>query len=580
MALGTALVGALRASLSLDTAAFEDGSKKAISHADKLARNINRSLKTIGVGAAVQQIISAFKSVIDHADRMQEVSQRLGVPIRELEGLSLIAKTTGTSFETLTGGVGRLAKAMQQALARPTSEAARAFQALGISLDEISRASPSEALVMLANRFQNTADGSRKLAASLTLLGRSAGSELIPLLNQGGTEIQRFIGLAEQLGITVDQKTAVAADRFNDNIIILQASLQGIVTQLVSHMLPTLDRLVQKWADTAQGASPAQRAVIVLKDAFNSLVMSIASLETRLENLKTTWIALQQIWKMPITLNFFDDVAAVWDTRTKEIEANFHRLDAAWGQLNNSINSRGGIAGGGGIGGSIGGTAGGAEEPPIISVPKKAKPFWDGLSQSVKLTADELGELPPLSKELASTFDNLGGDIGMIFLDAAQGTQSLKDSFRELVDDMLRQVIRLLANRAFQQFLGMMLGPSAMPVGVGPGGMGFTHFGGPRAAGGRVHRGKFNLVGERGPELFAPRTAGSIVPNHALGPKMEIKIIDQRTTASPRVEGQQGGDGSMEFVIRDQVRKQFPSALNRQMPAQFGMRPRLQQRGS
>jgi len=40
---------------------------------------------------------------------------------------------------------------------------------------------------------------------------------------------------------------------------------------------------------------------------------------------------------------------------------------------------------------------------------------------------------------------------------------------------------------------------------------------GRRAAGGPVHSAGTYLVGEEGPELFTPRTAGTIVPNHALG---------------------------------------------------------------
>ena len=37
------------------------------------------------------------------------------------------------------------------------------------------------------------------------------------------------------------------------------------------------------------------------------------------------------------------------------------------------------------------------------------------------------------------------------------------------------------------------------------------------AAGGDPPVGRVSLVGERGPELFVPKTAGTIVPNHALG---------------------------------------------------------------
>jgi hypothetical protein len=40
---------------------------------------------------------------------------------------------------------------------------------------------------------------------------------------------------------------------------------------------------------------------------------------------------------------------------------------------------------------------------------------------------------------------------------------------------------------------------------------------GERAAGGPVNAGSMYLVGEKGPELFAPSQSGRIIPNHALG---------------------------------------------------------------
>jgi hypothetical protein len=42
-------------------------------------------------------------------------------------------------------------------------------------------------------------------------------------------------------------------------------------------------------------------------------------------------------------------------------------------------------------------------------------------------------------------------------------------------------------------------------------------FGGGFADGGDIMPGKFYLVGERGPELIAPRSSGTVIPNHALG---------------------------------------------------------------
>jgi phage-related minor tail protein len=44
-----------------------------------------------------------------------------------------------------------------------------------------------------------------------------------------------------------------------------------------------------------------------------------------------------------------------------------------------------------------------------------------------------------------------------------------------------------------------------------------TGIAGARAAGGPVNGGSRYLVGELGPELFIPKTPGTIVPNHAMG---------------------------------------------------------------
>lgn len=62
----------------------------------------------------------------------------------------------------------------------------------------------------------------------------------------------------------------------------------------------------------------------------------------------------------------------------------------------------------------------------------------------------------------------------------------------------------------------------AFSPGVGPGGLGFLTFGGPRAMGGPVRPGEFYPVGERGPELLATGIPGTIIPNHALGGTVNV----------------------------------------------------------
>ena len=44
------------------------------------------------------------------------------------------------------------------------------------------------------------------------------------------------------------------------------------------------------------------------------------------------------------------------------------------------------------------------------------------------------------------------------------------------------------------------------------------------ADGGRPPVGRPSIVGERGPELFVPNSAGTIIPNHAMGGSTNIVV--------------------------------------------------------
>ena len=67
----------------------------------------------------------------------------------------------------------------------------------------------------------------------------------------------------------------------------------------------------------------------------------------------------------------------------------------------------------------------------------------------------------------------------------------------------------------------------------------------PRANGGSVGTGQSYLVGERGPELFVPRSSGTIVPNHAMGGSTNVVVnVDAKGTAA------QGNDANADQLGR------------------------------
>ena len=89
--------------------------------------------------------------------------------------------------------------------------------------------------------------------------------------------------------------------------------------------------------------------------------------------------------------------------------------------------------------------------------------------------------------------------------DAVMGTQTLAEAAVNVLNKLKRKLVELAVQQAVSGIGGK--------IGGFLGGL----FGGGFANGGRPPVGKASLVGERGPELFVPSTAGTIIPNNQLG---------------------------------------------------------------
>jgi len=105
---------------------------------------------------------------------------------------------------------------------------------------------------------------------------------------------------------------------------------------------------------------------------------------------------------------------------------------------------------------------------------------------------------------LSTTLNNAGQQIAGVFEALVLGT----DSWNQTLANVLNSLARI----------ALTFGISALG---GADGIGFFSFLAgtlkPRASGGPVSAGSSYLVGERGPEMFVPRTSGSIYPNNAMG---------------------------------------------------------------
>jgi phage-related minor tail protein len=103
------------------------------------------------------------------------------------------------------------------------------------------------------------------------------------------------------------------------------------------------------------------------------------------------------------------------------------------------------------------------------------------------------------------------------------GKLSFKDLARSIIQDLILIQLKASATMLFNSFLrnfGFSFGSAS--GGTITGGSGLR----PRAYGGPVNAGTSYMVGEKGPEMFVPRTSGTIVPNNALSSTGGSQVIN------------------------------------------------------
>jgi len=136
--------------------------------------------------------------------------------------------------------------------------------------------------------------------------------------------------------------------------------------------------------------------------------------------------------------------------------------------------------------------------------------FEQGFTQSMKMFLRDMPtELEVGAKAFESVMGNMESAINRF---VKTGKIGFKDLARSIIQDMLAMQLKAAASGFLSSLFGSMFGSKSNPYqpAAVTGYVGYADGGSPTV-------GQPAIVGERGPELFVPRSAGTIIPNHALG---------------------------------------------------------------
>lgn len=141
----------------------------------------------------------------------------------------------------------------------------------------------------------------------------------------------------------------------------------------------------------------------------------------------------------------------------------------------------------------------------------------EGVDDAIGGGTQALKDMIDAADAAAAPIDNLkdriAGSLEGALMSIIDRTSSAADAFRNMAKTIIAEAYRMMV---VQPIINGLLGTPGAD-GTRSGGLLGKIFGGFRAEGGPVMPGKAYMVGERGPEMIVPSSAGTVIPNHALG---------------------------------------------------------------
>lgn len=571
-------VGELVVTLKANTTSLIQGFDKSRSAASTFGVFTGGILKDLAekfgelAAEAAKAIPELVLHSIDLADELGKASQKAGIAVESMSALEYSAKLADVGVEDFTASMVKFSRSIVES-ENGNKKAAEAFTYLGIKVkDAQGNFIPTEVLLkQVSEKFSLMEDGAQKTALALDLFSRS-GAAMLPFLNQSAAGIERGTEEAKKFGQVISTETAKAAEEFNDNMKALGSALQGVGNALIEGGVLDSLKGLSEWAKNMAANGWISKIATAIKEVAYAIGLIPSTVFVALIDYmgKSANVADQGAtsWdKFSSSLEHFRKVSDEVDRKSKlgdvasravpsptlldipsfestkfnrglnpfELGKPFSRFGeqpkpidfGAWevgltqarqhfADFNKEI-----------------------EDSVLFNSSRKGADAFKLPENNIDMIGVKIDDVVKKTKNVSDGVVQFTEAIGKGFEDAIVKASSFSDVLKGLAQDLERLLIRSAITGPTGILSGIFNNIAGAVGGLGGGGNKYTNVGlnptqlkyfsdltntlsstplGPgRANGGDVMPGNVYPVGENGPELFVPKTAGTIIPNGATG---------------------------------------------------------------
>jgi len=203
---------------------------------------------TTAIAGSTAATVSAVKGVAEYGDEIDKASQKLGVSSDFYQEWDAVLQHSGTSMSSMTSTFKTLANASQGA----TADQQAAFEALGLSMEQVASMSTEELFQSVIAGLQGMEEGTERTALATDLLGRGS-MELRALLNTSAEDTQGMIDAVNELGGVMSADAVKNSAAFQDSLQNMQTAFGGLKNNLLTEFLPSMTTIMDGLGKLASG---------------------------------------------------------------------------------------------------------------------------------------------------------------------------------------------------------------------------------------------------------------------------------------------------------------------------------------
>jgi hypothetical protein len=262
-----------------DTEGKAKNSDKALKDLGKQAGELGKKM-AIGIGVAVTALGGLVMKSAEATDRVDKMSQRLGMSRKSFQEWDYILSQNGVSMDSMNTAMKSMTTAMSS-LSEGGKKGEETLGKLGISISDLKNLKQEEIFEKAVIALQGMDEGFEKARLSQLLFGKQ-GQEMLPMLNQSKGSIEELKQRAQDLGLVLGDEAIDAGVKFYDTMDSAKRMLTAVSTEIGITVMP----IVQQFLDWVMTNMPQIKEV--MSTAFNAIADAIK------------WVSDNANWLIPI----------------------------------------------------------------------------------------------------------------------------------------------------------------------------------------------------------------------------------------------------------------------------------------